>query len=193
MRYLISALALAALLIPTPSMAKGFYTSAYGGANWDDVISSDFVDSNTGFVIGGTLGTSVDSVPGLRIEADASFRQNQIDLCGGYLTADHDTYALMANVAYDIPANLGPVHPYVLAGIGYGHTEATFENVSLAKLESSGVAWQLGAGLNTTVADGVTAGVGYRYFVGPELNVFGSNVSDGSNHSLVAQVSFSFN
>lgn len=191
MRLISVALALTVALASTAS-AKGFYTSVYGGANWDDVISAPFVDDNAGFVIGGTVGTTIDSVPGLRLEADVSFRQNTVDIFGGFISADHDTFGLLANVAYDLPVNLGPVHPYVLAGVGYGHTEATFEDVSLLKLEASGVAWQLGAGLNTQVADGVVAGIGYRYFNSPELEVLGLEVSDGSNHSLVAQVSFTF-
>jgi opacity protein-like surface antigen len=44
--------------------------------------------------------------------------------------------------------------------------------------------------MNWKVADGVTAGVGYRYFQGPELEFLGNELSDGSNHSVVASVSF---
>jgi opacity protein-like surface antigen len=193
MKYAVSfAAAIAMTLTAAAAEAKGFYTSVYGGANWDDVISAPFVDENTGMVIGATVGTSIDSVPGLRVEADMSFRQNDVDIFGGFISASHDTVALMGNVVYDVPVNMGPVHPYVLAGVGYGHTEATFENVSLLKLEASGVAWQLGAGLNTKVSDNITAGIGYRYFNAPELEILGLNLSDGSNHSVVAQVAFQF-
>ena len=193
MRFVITlAAVLASTVVAAAAEAKGFYTSVYGGANWDDVISAPFVDENTGMVIGGTVGTSIDSVPGLRIEADLSFRQNEVDIFGGFVSADHDTVALMGNVVYDLPVNMGPVHPYVLAGVGFAQTSATFEDVALLKLESSGVAWQLGAGLNTKVADNVTAGIGYRYFNAPELEVLGLNLSDGSNHSVVAQVAFQF-
>ena len=178
MKSFLAAIALV-LLSVSPVAAKGTYTSIYGGANFHDVISAPFVDDNTGYVVGGTVGTSIDSVPGLRIEADLSFRQNEVDLFGGFLSVDHDTVALMGNVVYDLPVKLGPVHPYVLAGIGYGHTEATFEDVALLKLEASGVAWQLGAGLNTNLSDNVTAGIGYRYFQAPELEVLGLELSDG--------------
>lgn len=191
MKSFLAAIALV-LLSVSPAAASGFYVSAYGGANWDDVIDAKGVDDQTGSVIGATVGTSVASVPGLRIEADLSFRQNEVDLFGGFISADHDTTALMGNVVYDLPVKLGPVHPYVLAGIGYGHTEATFEDVALLKLEASGMAWQLGAGLNTNLSDTVTAGIGYRYFQGPELEVLGLELSDGSNHSVVAQVAFQF-
>lgn len=193
MRFATSAAVIAVSLVAAASAnAKGFYTSVYGGANWDDVINAPFVNDNTGMVIGGTVGTTIDQVPGLRIEADISHRQNEVDVFGGFIKADHNTFALLGNVVYDLPVELGPVHPYVLAGVGYGHTEATFENVSLLKLEASGVAWQLGAGVNTKVADGVIAGVGYRYFNSPEIDVLGLNLSDGTNHSLVAHVAFQF-
>lgn len=191
MRTFLTALALVVMSV-SPAFAKGFYVSAYGGANWDDVISAPFVEDNTGSVIGATVGTSVDSVPGLRLEADLSFRQNDVDLFGGFITAQHDTVALMGNVVYDLPVKLGPVHPYVLAGVGYAQTEATFEDVALLKLESSGVAWQLGAGLNTNITDTITAGIGYRYFNAPEIEVLGLELSDGTNHSVVAQVAFQF-
>jgi opacity protein-like surface antigen len=183
---------LSTTLLTGAAQARGFYTSVYGGWNWDDVVSAPFVKENTGYVIGGTLGTTIDKVPGLRIELDMSHRGNEVDIFGGFISADHDTFALLGNVVYDLPVSWGPVHPYVLAGVGYGHTEATFENVSLLTLENSGVAWQLGAGVNTRLDDNVIVGVGYRYFNAPELEVLGTELSDGSNHSVVAHVAFSF-
>lgn len=169
------------------------YVGLYGGVNWNDVLKSPYVDSETGYVFGGVLGTHVPSVKGLRLEADLSFRQNEIDVYSGLVTADHDTTALLGNVVYDLPADvvaLGNLKPYVLAGAGFAQTEATFENVSLLKLESSGFAWQLGAGVNAELAEGVTLGVGYRYFQGPSLEVLGTELSDGSNDSVVASVNF---
>jgi opacity protein-like surface antigen len=72
-------------------------------------------------------------------------------------------------------------------------TDVTFQNVSVLQLESTDLAYQLGTGMNWAVADGVKAGVGYRYFAGPEVNAFGTTVSDGTNNSVIAQVSFSLN
>ena len=171
---------------------KGSYVGVYGGANWDDVITSKFVDDNSGYAVGAVVGTHVNAVKGLRIEADLSNRSNDVDIFGGKLSAQHETTAILGNVVYDVPVDLGPVHPYVLAGVGYAKTTATFEDVSLLKLESSGVAWQLGAGVNAQIADGVTAGVGYRYLQGPAIEVLNTELSDGSNHSLVASVNFAF-
>jgi opacity protein-like surface antigen len=174
------------------ALTGGSYIGLYGGANWDDVISSKFVDDNSGYTVGAVVGTRVNAVKGLRIEADLSTRQNDVDIFGGKISAQHETNAILGNVVYDVPVELGPVHPYVLAGLGYAKTTATFEDVSLLKLEASGVAWQLGAGINTQIADGVTAGVGYRYMQGPAIEVLNTELSDGSNHSVVASVNFAF-
>jgi len=171
---------------------KGSYVGVYGGANWDDVINSKFVDDKTGYVVGGVVGTHVNAVKGLRIEADLSNRSNDVDIFGGLITAQHETTAILGNVVYDVPVNFGPVQPYILGGIGYAKTTATFENVSLLKLEASGVAWQLGAGFNAQIADGVTAGIGYRHFESPAIEVLNTELSDGGNDSIIASVNFTF-
>jgi opacity protein-like surface antigen len=169
--------------------AGGTYISGNVGANWDDV-ESTFLESDTGFVVSGALGTSVKAVPGLRAEVEVAFRTNDVDVFGGFIEAEHNTTSVMGNVAYDFN-NVGTFRPYVLAGVGFAHTEGVIENISLATLESSGFAWQLGAGVNTQIAEGVSAGIGYRYFQGPELDVLGFEVSDGSNHSVMATVTLS--
>lgn len=185
----IAAFSIAALVSTSlVANAGGTYVSGNLGANWDDVASP--LESDTGFVVSGALGTSVKSVPGLRAEVEVAFRTNDVDVYSGYIEAEHNTTSVMGNLAYDFN-NVGTFRPYVLAGVGFAHTEGVIENLSIATLESSGFAWQLGAGLNTQVADGVSVGVGYRYFQGPELEVFGSEVSDGSNHSVMATVTLS--
>ena len=169
------------------AQARDTYVGTYGGANWDDVIEAPIVSDNIGIVIGGVLGTSIPSVPGLYVEADVAFRTNEVDLFGGALAADHDTFTLLGNVMYVADVGLNGVKPYALLGAGYGHTEATFENVSILSLSSAGFAWQAGAGVMTPLAPGVTAGVGYRYLQGPRLDVLGTELSDGRNHSVVAE------
>lgn len=183
-------LVLFAVLCSFPAAANEWYVGAYGGANWNDVISQKFVDEKTGYVVGGVVGRNVPSVSGLRIEADISFRQNEVDIFGGKISADHDTFALLGNAVWDAPIYLGPFQPYLLAGVGYGHTEATFEDIALLKLENSGFAWQLGVGANARVAEGITAGIGYRYLQAPDIEVLGTELSDGSNHSVVAELKF---
>lgn len=188
-KYLSAAFAMALVaLMPTPASADS-YVSGFGGANWDDTANG--IDSDTGYVVGAALGTKVKAVPGLRAEAELAFRQNDVSVyC---LEAKHNTTSLMGNLVYDLNAAVGPFRPYVLAGVGYAHTEGVVEGGYLGTIEADGVAWQLGAGLNTQIADGVTAGVGYRYFVGPELEAFGEQLSDGTNHSVLASLTLSLN
>jgi opacity protein-like surface antigen len=93
-------------------------------------------------------------------------------------------------VAYDFGG--GPVKPYLLAGVGYAHTEATFENISLLRLEASGLGFQLGAGVQVPLFPGARLGVGYRFFQGPTIEVLGTELSDGQNHSAIGSLSFDF-
>jgi opacity protein-like surface antigen len=180
-------LAVFAMLLAHPALA-GSYTGVYGGVNFDDVINAPFVDDNTGVVGGAVVGTDLKAVPGLRLEADLSFRQNDVDV--GPISASHETTALMANVVYELPLAVKPIKPYVMVGVGYAATSATFESVGLLKLEASGLAYQAGAGVEVDVADGITAGLGYRYFQSEAIEVLGTELSDGSNHSLVASLRF---
>lgn len=172
--------------------AGGAYVSAYGGANWDSVAKSNFVSENNGSVIGMTIGKDVPAVKGLRVELDLSDRNNDVDLFGGKITAQHETTALMGNAVYDIPVDWA-VKPYVLGGVGYARSKGTFENVSLLSVESSGVAWQLGAGVNYQIAEGAKVGIGYRYMQSPDINILNTELSDGVNQSAIASVSFDLN
>lgn len=180
---------LASLALALPASAGGWYASVYGGINADDVIDVAFVESQTGAVVGGTVGRST-PVPGLRIEADLSYRTNDVEIFGGALNAKHDTTALLLNAAYDIDVNDPQAAPYILLGVGYANTTATFENVSLLRLEASDVAFQAGAGINFDVWKGAKLGVGYRFLQGPSIEVLGTELSDGTNHSAIAQLTF---
>jgi opacity protein-like surface antigen len=184
----LSGILLLAVVLSQPALARDTYVGMYGGANFDDVIEAPIVSDNPGIVIGGVLGTSIPSVPGLYVEADVSFRSNEVDLFGGALTADHDTFALLGNVVYAADIGLGSVKPYALLGAGYGRTEATFENITVLNLSSAGFAWQAGVGLMTPVTEGVTAGIGYRFLQAPTIDVLGTELSDGRNHSAVLEL-----
>jgi len=180
------------LLSTSPAFASGAYVSAYGGINWDSVNDASFVKDNNGSVVGLTVGKDVPAIPHLRVELDLSSRSNDVDLFNGFINIQHETTALLANAIYDLPVSW-VVKPYVLGGVGYAKNSATVENVSLISVESSGVAWQVGAGLNYQISEGTKVGVGYRYLNTPEINVLNTELSDGVNQSLIAQVSFDLN
>jgi len=183
---LVAAIACASIVYP--SMADT-YVSGFGGLNYDDVNKP--LGSDSGYVVGGALGTSIKSVPGLRAEVEASFRQNDVSFYS--IKASHETTALMGNLAYDADLGLGRFKPYVLAGIGYAQNKGTIENISLASVEAQGFAWQLGAGVNAEVVDGVKVGIGYRYLQTPDIKILGYQVSDGSNSAVLASLTLSLN
>lgn len=182
-------LVLAASLAACVSTATAgdWYASVYGGVNRNSVIEAPFVKDKTGSVFGATIGRNL-SIPDFRVELDLSVRNNEVDVFGGFITADHETTAAMFNVAYDI--GNGPVKPYITAGVGGAWTEATFENIALLKLEASGLAYQAGVGANVAIFPGARFGVGYRFFQGPSIEVLGTELSDGQNHSLIGSLSF---
>ena len=179
------------IFVVTGNSKADSYASVYGGANWDGVEEGKFLSSDTGSVVGVTVGKSIGITPGLRMELDLSVRNNEGKALK-FLSFDHETTAAMVNVAYDFQMG-GKVSPYILAGVGYADSSVTVESLELATLSASGVAWQLGAGANYQVTEGIKAGLGYRYFNVPEIQVLGFEVDSGSNHSVVAQVTFDLN
>jgi len=182
---LIIAASLAACV--STATAGDWYASVFGGVNRNSVIQIPGVMDETGGVFGGAVGKSITAIPGLRVEGEFSYRTNDVDVFS-FVTAQHETTAAMFNVAYDF--GNGPVKPYIMAGGGYAHTQATFENISLLRLEASDLAFQAGAGASVPIVPGVRFGVGYRYFQGPVIEVFGLELSDGQNHSLIGSLSF---
>lgn len=187
MRLFLALVASLAACVSTAT-AGDWYASVYGGVNRNSVIQIPGVQDETGGVFGGAVGRKITAIPGLRVEADLSYRTNDVDVFG-FVTAQHETTGALFNIAYDVNIG-GDVKAYVLAGGGYAHTEATFENIALLKLEASDIAFQGGVGASVPLTSGVSLSVGYRYFRGPVIEVFGTELSDGENHSLVGALTF---
>lgn len=218
---LLATTALAALALAAPANAAGnWYVSLTGGANWqndDGFVAINGPDtlvfdssSDTGFLVAGAVGLSLSGVaPGLRVEAEVSYRQNSNDGAwftdtgiltdSGPLDFDHQALAVMANVWYDF--DVGGVRPYIGGGIGWADVEldGTYVGGTLPVIDFSddGFAWQLGAGVNFAISPNVQLGVGYRYFVGPEVTVlapFGGNTAAGDldyeNHAATVTLTF---
>jgi OmpA-OmpF porin, OOP family len=207
---LLASSALALLASVGEAQARNLYISVFGGANWlqdsSGSLDTDFggegtndtfvfnSDADTGFVLGGAVGTHLDKwVKGLSGEVEVSFRRNDVgggwsavvdggEGFGGYTTSDaihanESTFTIMANLWYEIDAGW-KVRPYVGGGVGWGRAQA--DGVFLSSsgdstlftfdVENSGFAYQLGAGFNYDVSPGVVVGVGYRYLNGPNLD-----------------------
>lgn len=189
------------------AQADGLYLSVFGGLNTLgatslhlpphasgtlSAISTDVdLDHDTGFVIGGAIGTSLDRwVQGLRSEVEVSYRRNDFNgdwhtfiedegnpgegFAKGPLSGNHSTFAVMANVWYDVDIG-AKVVSYVGGGAGWNrsHVDIAYAITDASGLRpdffsaedrSNGFAWQLGAGFNYDVAPGVKLGLGYRHF-----------------------------
>lgn len=184
----------------------GVYINVFGGANFQEdqngrsqtttgssttTTFSHRFDSDTGFVVGGAIGTDL-WLKGLRGEIEVSYRRNDVggdwvqrsfttpttptSTYGGAVDGNSSTFAVMANVWYDLPLGW-KMRPYVGGGVGWGRSkfEAAFLSTSgynaytQVDAEHSGFAYQLGAGFNYEVAPGVDVGLGYRYFNAPNV------------------------
>lgn len=206
-RVLLASSALALLAGASQAQADGLYISVLGGANFtedssaslfttdgptDSTQNSWATDADTGFVIGGAVGTHLDKwAKGLKVELEASYRRNDVGgvwvvsdfdtgvfdfTSNGTIAANLSTFAVMANVWYE--HDMGwKVRPYIGGGVGWARTKT--DGVLLTSTgsiedtwnrENDGFAWQLGIGFNYQAAQGVDVGLGYRYFSGPDIN-----------------------
>ncbi len=176
--------------------ASDLYVSVFGGANFLQDQSQVFsessyaFDSDTGFVLGGAVGTRLTNwAKGLRVELEAGYRRNDVGgvwttstgSTGGIVDANMSTFSVMANAWYDIDIG-SKLRPYVGGGIGWARAKleialistftfsgATFTTRTEDQFDNSGFAWQLGLGINYEVSPDVEVGIGYRYFVGPDI------------------------
>ena len=162
-------------------------------------------NSEIGFVLHAAVGTHVDNIlPGLELEVEASYRQNQAD--GNWIRhtafmfqptgapiGDESTWAVLANAWYEM--KMGNLRPYIGGGAGWG--EAKIGSTSFEKT-SDGFAWQIGGGVNFSISSNVSIGVGYRYFDGPSVNVTPDNALnplgdvDQPSQSVTLDLTFAF-
>jgi opacity protein-like surface antigen len=212
-KTLLAATTAMAIVSAAPAANAGdMYVSVFGGTNFlsdsgagftDNPGSSEEIyawnsDADTGFVLGGAIGTHLDRwAQGLKVELEVSYRRN--DVGGGWsvdeysssilsttavgqLDANMSNFAIMANVWYEHDFGW-KARPYIGGGVGWarakfdgalttGVTSGSSDagGATTWDLTNSGFAWQLGVGLNYEVSPGVDVGLGYRYFRGPEFN-----------------------
>jgi opacity protein-like surface antigen len=198
-----------------------FLTGDKSGFTTDGIFTSTGFrqDSETGFVLSGAVGVHLDRwLRGLRAELESSYRRNDIGGTwfvetffadeGGVINAHESRFSVLANVWYDV--NVGQKWvPYIGGGAGWSKTRAngafatTFGGGEFGfafDREASGFAYQLGAGINYEIQDGVRLGAGYRYFHGPKIrnDIFlgKNNVPmgfDHDNHSVQLELSVDIN
>lgn len=213
----------AATLAAAPGASAGdWYVNVAGGGNWlgdnsfsDSTNTGDTTfafenDPRIGFVLSAAVGMHLTNVlPGLRVEGELGYRENDVDASWGSATPitgtttgpttdsvgdlaafngsaqyQHNAFSIMANVWYDF--EVAGLKPYVGGGIGWADVEVdgVYQSKSVgSSFSESGFAWQLGGGLHLPIDDKLTFGVGYRYFSGPDITIpapFGGNPLSGS-------------
>jgi len=216
LRTLLAATTACALVAAAPSANAGdLYVSVFGGLNMladdsgpvysdTDGSSAWASDADTGFVLGGTVGTTLDRwAQGLRVEMEVSYRRN--DLGGNWFSTDSDgaidgnlsTFAILANAWYEFDIG-SKMRPYVGGGVGWGRmrgdmvaldSDGTETETYTSDRTESGFAWQLGLGGRYEVSPGVDVGIGYRYFRGPDFHdFFGGYEGSLENENHAVQV-----
>ncbi|MCQ4162943.1 OmpA family protein, partial [Roseomonas sp. GC11] len=235
-----SRLALLASVAFAPALAhaqpvQGFYVGAGAGLNLSEGgdIKADSSNLRSAFGAGGdhdfkpgyagVLSFGYGFGNGLRLEAEANFRQNSIDDFGGFsriasprsANGHMKSYGGMANALYDF--NLGlplGLTPYV--GLGAGYIYSNYESAVLRGAGGSylaviGSEWKpavqgiVGASLPIAPVPGLSATLEYRYLAAYDLSVDtnyratngtvtrGSAKLDNTNHSILVGLRYAFN
>ncbi len=165
---------------------EGFYLSGFGGLNFLEARKHHDVklDFKTGVDAGINIGYRW--CGGLRLEGEFAYRYNKndkvrvhddFDSFTTHVGGHYRTWALMANVLYDIPV-CWCLTPYIGAGIGYAH-----QNIRLGRCDfdtegsKKGFAWQLIAGVTYPIDDCWDLALEGRYFRGNVKRVDNYNVN----------------
>jgi len=190
---LFAAATAAAALIAMPAAAAVYFEgeagATLGGKSSvtattpeDGTVSGD-IDLNTGYLIGGSVGTHLN--PNVRVEGEMAYTSNDMS----DIDINLHQISLMANVFYDFtPAK--KVSPYVGAGVGFGRS---FVEVDKETANDTGMAWQLRAGVNIHTASGPTWNIGYRYLNQADFNKAEGDYAlkfDAHVHALTIGVQF---
>jgi opacity protein-like surface antigen len=157
------------------------------------------IEFDTGYIVGGAIGTTV--LPHLRGEVEFSVVKSTITQF--YIVPvpdglDSTGYNLLGNVWYDIDTNT-MFMPYIGGGIGWGYDVVTGEG-SDQEINTSGLLYQLGAGVRIPATETVAFDLGYRYRVQPDAKVSGDIIIDddfelkssATNHIVQAGVTVGF-
>ena len=175
---------------PMPSAPAGWYFSGFGGVNWlrdtvfdiDDSINGIVSVENeydSGFVAGGAVGYDMGDLMGpvgLRLEAEFSYRSNDVDSHSvnggaanelGAALGSTNVYAGMANMLFDLDTGT-PISLYAGGGIGAADVAFNGHGVDgvgvVVDHDDTVFAWQLIAGVGYEIMPGLVADLQFRYF-----------------------------
>jgi opacity protein-like surface antigen len=202
----------------------GWYVSLFGGVSWLEDVKTDYefigydgsyhadIETDTGFIVGGAVGTHF--TEDLRLELEVAYSENDVDKIGYSNDDVHGNYdahgqfgilTIMANLWYDLPLS-EELKPYIGGGAGVAIVDADVSYDDSPGydpiFDDSPVvfAFQVGAGLRWQVLENVTLDVGYRLrgMDGPrfdsETTAFqGTSDYDADwmwSHNVIAGISF---
>lgn len=155
---------IAAVVAAPPAYAEAWYAGAFGGLNFthDGNVNGAGTDAkyDMGLAGGGYVGFFVQK--NIRIEAELSYRTNDIDTIGGVgVAGEAETLALMANALIDFKIE-SVLQPYLGAGIG-------FADVDYSIVDDTVLAVQMIAGAGIDIAPATQLTVDYRLFITENL------------------------
>ena len=135
------AIVVAAFIVATPSAARadGFLSGLIGynfGGNSGCPSIRDCEDKHL------NLGASVGSVGIIGFEEELAYAK---DFFGKTDTGSSSVLTLMSNLM--IAPGFGPVHPYVLGGVGLMRTHTDFGVAQLLDFDENQFAWNVGGGI----------------------------------------------
>lgn len=160
---------------------KLWYVALGAGSVWYDTLSvtgttTGTVNMDPGVTLNGAIGTYLDDVRVLRLEAEAVYAVSDVSNIGGTTARGNiSTAGLMFNFLYDI--HLSPRWiPYLGGGIGY--SRVNFDNFSssgvlIADDSNDVFSWQFKGGIAYQFSPSLAMTLGYRYY-GTDNLVFDS-------------------
>lgn len=164
--------AIAALLIAPAASAEPWYIGGFGGLNFthDGNVNGAGIDASydMGLAAGGYVGFFVQE--NIRLEAEVSYRTNDIDKRGGVsIAGEAKSLAVMANAFFDFKIE-SAVEPYLGAGIGFAEVDYTITGLTF---DDTVIALQLIAGMGIEIAPATQLTFDYRLFVTDNLDIGG--------------------
>lgn len=191
----------------------GFYASFFAGGSWanSDVTAVGLIEDVPigftfdlgfeGYILGAAVGTEI--LPNLRGEVEFSVVNTELTEFLGFPVEgggmNSTGYNLLANLWYDIDTGTA-FTPYIGGGVGYGYDVIT-SSVGPGEVNTSGLLYQLGAGISYAATEDISLDLGYRYRVQPDAEVSGDGLilgpgdsltSSATNHIVQAGVTFNF-
>jgi opacity protein-like surface antigen len=123
---------------------------------------------------------------GFAVEVEGLYTFNDVStsslnaLVGAPAHASVEAYGGLANLMYAI-APVGPVVPYVGAGVGYGEVHYRLYSTDDSK---QGLLWQLRAGVSYPLSSNSSVDFGYRFLNTPQYSRSGVADLNGTSYSV---------